>query len=189
MPVSVKTKGTLDKLATRLKPNTAKAVLVGIDATEAAEVAQYARYVEYGWVQRVTERQARFLYKTLPAEDKAFAPLPGASLVNPPRPFLRGTFAAEGKNWREVLMRSMGRDLFDLDLALTRVGVVAVEDIKQTIVRGGTSQQTFARRAPMTLALYEAFRRGRKGKGGNDTTDKPLVLSGVLLNSISFQLE
>lgn len=183
MTISIKASGNLASLQKKLEQRMPKSVLVGID--DKSDVAEYAKYVEYGWVQRVTEKQSRYLAGVLGGS----APAPGSSLVNPPRPFLRGTFSAERKKWKDVMQNSLARDLFNFDLALIRVGMVAAEDIRETIVKGGTSKQKFPKRSSLTMAFYQALKGDRKGEGGNSDTDKPLVLSGSLLNAITYKLE
>ena len=183
MTISIKASGNLASLQKKLEQRMPKSVLVGID--DKSDVAEYAKYVEYGWVQRVTEKQSRYLAGVLGGS----APAPGSSLVNPPRPFLRGTFSAERKKWKYVMQNSLARDLFNFDLALIRVGMVAAEDIRETIVKGGTSKQKFPKRSSLTMALYQALKGDRKGSVGNSDTDKPLVFSGSLLNAITYKLE
>ena len=87
------------------------------------------------------------------------------------------------------MQNSLTRDPFNFELALIRVGMVAAEDIRETIIKGGTSKQKFPKRSSLTMALYQALKGDRKGSGGNSDTDKPLVLSGSLLNAITYKLE
>ena len=168
----------------KLKGIGKKKVVVGIFDRE---IAQYAVYVEYGWVQRTTVKLAAFLNWALGGYAKAGIK-PGIALVNPPRPFLGGTFLAEHDNWKKILQNALKRDL-DPEKALTLVGQKAAEDVRQTIIKGGTSDEEFPRRSPLTLALLQAQSAGHKVSTLSATaTDKPLQLSGALLNSITFEV-
>jgi hypothetical protein len=166
-----------------------------------ASIAPYATYVEYGWVQRVTGKQSLFLSnaigKPVPRREdgkpnfQAAAIKPGMALVNPPRPFLRGTMAAEAPKWRETAKKALHKTL-DKEKALAILGRQAADDVRMTITSGGTSKGKFPERASLTMELYrqKAEAKGRKGKGGgNLTTAKPLVLTGKLMNSIGFQVK
>ena len=69
------------------------------------------------------------------------------------------------------------------------VGLTAVADIKKTIATGGTSEETFEPRAPLTMQLYSGQAAGHQTDGtGNLSVTKPLVRTGAMLNSIGFQL-
>jgi hypothetical protein len=166
-----------------------------------ASIAPYATYVEYGWVQRVTGKQSLFLSnaigKPVPRREdgkpnfQAAAIKPGMALVNPPRPFLRGTMAAEAPKWRETAKKALHKTL-DKEKALAILGRQAADDVRMTITSGGTSKEKFPERSSLTMELYrqKAEAKGRKGKGGgNLTTAKPLVLTGKLMNSIGFQVK
>ena len=102
---------------------------------------------------------------------------PGAALVNPPRPFLRGTLVAEQEKWKGVLKKAL-RGLQDPASALTVLGTVAAQE-----------------RAPLTMELYAAQSAGRKTGGKNHSskassaTTQPMVLSGALLHSIAFEVK
>jgi hypothetical protein len=166
-----------------------------------ASIASYATYVEYGWVQRVTGKQSLFLSnaigKPVPRREdgkpnfQAAAIKPGMALVNPPRPFLRDTMAAEAPKWRKTAKKALHKTL-DKERALAILGRQAADDVRMTITSGGTSKEKFPERSSLTLELYrqKAEAKGRKGKGGgNLTTAKPLVLTGKLLNSIGFEVK
>ena len=180
----VKTSSEQLKKLDKLKGIGKKKVVVGIFDRE---IAQYAVYVEYGWVQRTTVKQAAFLNWVLGGYAKAGIK-PGIALVNPPRPFLGGTFLAEHDNWKKILQNALKRD-WDPEKALTLVGQKAAEDVRQTIIKGGTSDEEFPRRSPLTLALLQAQSTSHKASTPSATaTDKPLQLSGALLNSITFEV-
>ena len=167
-----------------------------------ASIAPYATYVEYGWVQRVTGKQSLFLSnaigKPVPRREdgkpnfQAAAIKPGMALVNPPRPFLRGTMAAEAPKWRETAKKALHKTL-DKEKALAILGRQAADDVRMTITSGGTSKETFPERSPLTMALYKPLNKSRGKKGGrgagNVSTSKPLVLTGKLMNSIGFELK
>lgn len=152
-----------------------------------ASVAPYAAYVEYGWVQRVTDKQAGYLNRQLGKHTMKA----GMALVNPPRPFLKGTMAAEAPKWRETAKKALQKTR-DKEKALAILGTQAADDVRMTIKRGGTSKEKFPERAPLTMELYrqQSKGKGRKGNGGgNASTTKPLVLTGKLLNSIGFEVK
>lgn len=150
------------------------------------EIATYASYVEFGSVQRVTAKQAWwFRHQGIKHPPKA-----GSALVNPARPFMRSTVAACSKDWAELFARAIKKQgLEKIDVALSLVGIKASEDIKETLVNGGTKLDTFDRRAGLTMELYEREAKGHASDGsGNMHTDKPLVKTGSLLNAISYRL-
>lgn len=182
----VRSSGDGGKIASQLVAIKNRKVQIGVLDGPARE---YAAFVEFGWVQKTTQKQAAFLNWVLGIPPtKGFKA--GAPLVNPPRPFLSGTYDAEFAKWQKI-MRSALKNSRDSGKALSAVGHVAVEDIKQTIRNGGTSKMQFQKRSPVTLALYKAFaKKGghRLSKGGSDSSDKPLEQSGELLKSISFKL-
>lgn len=180
----VKTRSEPLKKLDKLKGFGKKKVVVGIFNRE---IAQYAVYVEYGWVQRTTVKQAAFLNWVL-GRNFENGIKPGIALVNPPRPFLGGTFLAEHDNWKKILKNDLKRNR-DPEKALTLVGQKAAEDVRQTIIKGGTSDEKFPSRSPLTLALLQAQSAGhRVSKPSATATDKPLQLSGALLNSIAFEV-
>lgn len=169
------------------------------------EIAKYATYVEFGWAQRVTAKQSLYLSnaigKPVPrggdgkfAWDEA-AIKPGTALVNPPRPFLRGTLAAEGKKWLKALKTTL--KLGDAPMkALATVGVIAQQDITETIARGGTSKEKFPERSELTMAILDQAQKGRKRPRGKNVSatsatnrTQPLVLTGRLLNAIRFDVK
>lgn len=170
-----------DKAIKDLK--TAKRVEVGI--IDDQEVAAYATYQEYGWVQRVTKKQS---YWFRGQGLGGMAPLTGSSLVLPPRPFLRSTLQAEGDKWSQVFANAV-RASGSIEYGLQMVGVTAVGDVKTTIATGGNRSETFAPRAPLTMALYSNASQGHATDGtGNLSVSKPLVRTGAMLNAIGFQL-
>lgn len=149
------------------------------------EMATIASYQEYGWVQRVTARQAGWFRRQLGSGPKV-----GTALVLQPRPFFRGTIAAESKNWAGTYRQALkvyGPD--NAYKALLVTAIKASEDIKATMINGGTSDGKFHDRKPLTQALYSAQAGGREKDGtGNIEGPKPLIKSGALLNSIGYQL-
>lgn len=189
------------KIFEQIKEATAKSGLfvdVGINAQDGskeyeakggtgatATVAEVATYQEFGWVQQVTGKQSRFLHSAFGVRAKK-----GGTLMMPPRPFLRGTLQSESKNWVEAFGNAIGRrGVENLTDSLLEVGMLAQNDIQNTIANGGTEQEKFPRRSAMTMAIYEALSRDHRTDGtGGISGDKPLFRSGVLLNSISYQL-
>lgn len=155
-----------------------------------SNVAGYATAVEYGWAKRVTPKMSKwFTRQGVPVRV-------GTALVNPPRPFLRGTMAAEAEKWKRVAANDLKLTGGDLRHAAGMVGTVAVDDVRETIRKGSTRLQRFPRRSPLTMALYDAMLRGKKkpsGKNVNDRanirTTKPLEFSGALSHSIAFEVK
>lgn len=160
--------------------DTAHAIEVGVLD---AEIATYASYVEFGWVQRVTPKQAGWFIN----QGVEHPPKVGGALVNPARPFMRSTVAACSKDWADLFARAVKKQGIDgIDVALNLVGIKACDDIKETLVNGGTKLDTFDRRAGLTMELYEREAADHQTDGsGNLETDKPLVKTGSLLNAIS----
>lgn len=186
MGISFKSERLCEEL--RKRANAAagrKAIRVGITKED---VVDYARYVEFGWVQSVTSKQRGFFIGA------GVYPPPnvGTSLVNPPRPFLRGTVKAEEKKWQRILQNALAKT-GDPVKALDTVGAIAVNDVMNAIASGGTSKEKFERRSPLTMAMLEASAKDHKASGknvagkSNSNTDKPLVLTGRLLNSIGYK--
>lgn len=191
----------LEGLAKQYGNRAAKVVEVGVTD---ASIAEYAQYVEFGWVQRVTPKQSLFLSgaigRPVPLSDRGrpdfskAAIKPGTALVNPPRPFLRGTLVAEQEKWKGVLKKAL-QGLQDPASALTVLGTVAAQDVQATIASGGTTKEKFQERAPLTMELYAAQSAGRKTGGkkhsskASSATTQPMVLSGALLHSIAFEVK
>lgn len=194
----------IEKVAKQYDQPNAREVEVGVTD---ASIAEYAQYVEFGWVQSVTPKQSLYLSNAIgqpvPFENgqpvwKEAAIKPGSALVNQPRPFLRGTLAAEQGKWRETLRKALHK-FQDSAIALAVLGTVAAQDVQETITRGGTSKERFPERSSLTMALYEAAATGGKKKGkkarkgqsakSNTATTQPLIYSGALLHSIGFEVK
>lgn len=158
-----------------------------------AAVATYASYNEFGWVQSVTARQARFLGAKYGVNLK-----PGNSLILPPRPFMRGTLNAKRDEWLERFRGyAQQTGLNRLDQALALIAEEAANDVKMTILNGGVEgQPPFPKRSPITMAIlsaesaYTAKGRRRKMDGtGNVSTDQPLKNTGVMLSKVGYWLK
>lgn len=156
-----------------------------------AELATIASYLEYGWVQTVTPKQYGFFLARY-----GLAIPPGAHLVNPPRPFLRGTAQAEGPQWSKLFQAVVkARGLFAMPDALLVVGERAQQDVMQTIATGGTSKQDFPPRSELTMTMYgldeqyteSGNKRKRDGSGGQDR-EQALYKTGRLHKSIGYWL-
>lgn len=149
------------------------------------EIATYGAYQEFGWVQRVTAKQARWFSRQGLGK---YAPHVGSSLVLPPRPFMRGTLQAKTAEWEKTASRAI-MATHSVSKGLQILGMTVVSDIKKTLVRGGTGAETFEERRPLTMRLYANQAAGHRTDGtGNISVKKPLVKTGALLNSIGFQL-
>ena len=155
-------------------------------------IAQYAVYQEYGWVQRVTLKQAPWFAN----QGVSQPPDLGNSLVLPPRPFFRATIDACRDDWSKLFTRTLkvlGPDEFLTALQLT--AQKAAEDFRATVHNGGTSKVKFEYRAPLTMELYQqqsattSKGKARKISDGNVSTTQPLVKTGAMLNSIGLQLK
>ena len=185
----------LEGLAKQYGNRAAKVVEVGVTD---ASIAEYAQYVEFGWAQRVTPKQSLFLSgaieRPVPLSDRGRPAFSRTALLNPPRPFLRGTLVAEQEKWKGVLKKAL-QGLQDPASALTVLGTVAAQDVQATIASGGTTKEKFQERAPLTMELYAAQSAGRKTGGKNHSskassaTTQPMVLSGALLHSIAFEVK
>ncbi len=151
---------------------------------------EYGVYLEYGWVQKVTPKQAAYLRGTSGVN----VPV-GATLYNPPRPFFRGTKDAEGEKWLKVLKNAVAHyqteDIFTAhEKALNLVGLLATQDIQETLVSGGTKKMKFAKRSPLTMAILKAIANGHQSDGsGTTASEQSGNLSGLLAKSIGFEIE
>nr|DAO35467.1 MAG TPA: virion morphogenesis protein [Caudoviricetes sp.] len=185
--VRLNTKG-LDAIIDSFNGKPVSRVLVGIGSNH-KDVQEYATYVEYGWVQRVTEKQ-QWWFRGQGIKDP---PKAGAALVSQPRPFLRGTLMAEASNWAKGFAASL-RESRDIHRSLVELGTQAMQDVQDTIRRGGTRNGQFPERKNLTMELYAAdAARHKVSKGAsaisNSSTRQPLTLSGALQNSIAFQVD
>lgn len=189
MAITISKARVFEQFQSKLKAQSEKKLLVGVMTPD---IATYAMYLEYGWVQQVTPAQNAYLNAQLGrAHQQQFT-----TLYMPPRPFMRSTYAEKKKEWIEKF-RSVLLNTLDVDQALGIMGQLAVDDIKETIIRAGTDKGAFPRRSPLTMALFEAqgeiakSRKAKKGKNlpSNVTTDKPLILSGKLVGSITWKLQ
>lgn len=152
-------------------------------------MATLAAYLEYGWAQTVTPKQTGFFLARYGIDIQ-----PGMHLVNPPRPFLRGTAAAEGENWKKLFAAVIkARGIQALPDALQFVGERAQQDVMQTIANNGTSKQAFPPRSELTRIMYglddqyteSGNERRRDGTGGQDR-EQALVRKGILHKSIGY---
>ena len=174
------------KVRKRAKEQKAKGHSVAVGITDPA-IATYAAYNEFGWVQAVTPKQQAYFTPQL----GEYAPRAGNSLVSPPRPFMHATFVAKHERWTKIAKKApkvLG--ITDTEKLLSLLGQEAVSDIKQTIKNAGTEGQSFAPRAPMTMALHESQTAGKKTDGtGGASGSKPLTLSGRMIGSIHYEIE
>lgn len=95
-------------------------------------------------------------------------------LTHPPRPFMQPTFNNQKSKWQKVLANTISQQKNNIDVkkALTTVGVVAQDDIKDSIdewAKNGTP-----RNAPATIA--------KKG------FDAPLIETGQMRDSVHFKV-
>lgn len=165
MAVTVKMSLSADELKRRLKTKLeektkAPRLMVGVNN---ADVATYAQYLEYGWVQRVTPKQAGFFRGVHGVNLKV-----GTVLTNPPRPFLRDTARAEGANWGEMFKKAF-IELGSAEKAIKFLGLHAPADVKETLSKAGTSLGAFVPRSPLTL-LMAKNNHNPKGTHRTDST-------------------
>lgn len=165
MAVTVKMSLSGDELKRRIKNKVeektkAPRLMVGVNN---AEVATYAQYLEYGWVQRVTPKQAGFFRGVHGVSLKV-----GSVLTNPPRPFLRDTARAEGENWGKLFKQGF-IDLGSAENAIRFLGLHAPRDVVETLAKAGTSLGAFPLRSPLTL-LMAKNNHNPKGRNRKDST-------------------
>lgn len=186
MAIRVLSNNLTGKLLENIKANASKKLLVGVMNSD---TATYAMYLEYGWVQRVTPKQNAWLNAQLGTNYKF------STLSNPPRPFMRATFAQKNKEWAELFKAQLIRTQ-NVKTAFETLGTVVVADIQKTINEGGCPAGSFPKRSPLTMAMFEALGENQKvrkiQRGGalpnNTTTTQPMKLSGKLLASISMKV-
>lgn len=199
--ISVKNAETLKKLASLSKP-AEKGTAFKVGIIDDPEVATYAAYNEFGWVQRVTPKQAVYLSGRLNFSVKqngfAKAPIkPGMTLSSPPRPFLRGTADAKKEEWRDLIAQGIKTiGVQQLPKIIELVARQAQADVQETIKNNGTEKQKFPDRSSLTKKLYEGgfatTSSGRSRKIESDSgagRDKALFLSGTLLQSIGYEIK
>lgn len=183
----------LKKLASDLEQVCKTQCTVGIKDMKGADgvsTQEYSVYLEYGWVQKVTPKQAGYLRHASGIN----VPV-GATLSNPPRPFFRGTKDAEGEKWLKILKNAVAHyqidDIFTAhEKALNLIGLLATQDIQETLVSGGTKKMKFAKRSPLTMAILKAKANGHQSDGtGTTASAQSGNLSGMLVKSIGFEIE
>lgn len=178
----------VDKLKQDMQQAIKGATKVEVGITDPA-VAEYATYVEFGWVQRVTPKQSLFFA----GRGVSHPPKAGNSLVNPARPFFRGTIAQRAEHWNKLLKKYVKANGIDsLQSGLMLAAQEAQADIVETITRGQVvgGGETFAERSNLTMELY-ANESADKSKDGTGTVDtrKPLEKSGDLVRSIGWRFK
>ena len=186
--VSIKD-GKLKKLLKDVREASKATIAVGVLGNP--EVATYASYNEFGWVQRVTPKQAHFLNKTY-----GLTLNPGYTLMSPPRPFLRSTARDSAKDWANTLgkgIRVLGPE--KIEEALLLVGRQAQVDVQKTIKNAGTDKEKFPLRSPMTMQIYQVkdaeTAKGNKRnieRGSGSARPQALFKTGVLLGAIGYEL-
>lgn len=163
-----------------------KSVLIGITDPE---IATYATYQEFGWVQRVTKAQHRFLGSIVGFDN---APKVGGSLVLQPRPFMRGTMEAKAGEWFEkfgAYLETYG--LENLEDALAFVGQEATQDIQNSIENNGVDGgERFFERKPLTMAIYSALYKNKRTDAESGVTRRQaLVKTGAMRTAVHFLIE
>lgn len=169
-----------------------KRVIANVGIVDNPEIAKYAVYNEYGWVQRVTPRQAGFFRHNF-----GINLTPNNTLMSPPRPFLRATAGAKRKAWEETMsksIKSVGIDNYEKAVEMT--ARVAQADIQETIKNNGAEGQKFPDRSDLTLQIYaqqEALtHKGNKRKISNDSGTarrQALLKTGAMLGAIGYEIQ
>ncbi len=189
--VSIKSDLVLRKLSDLKKPASKGAgFIVGI--LNNPEVATYAAYNEFGWVQHVTAKQ-QWWFRGQRVKNP---PKEGNTLMSPPRPFLRATAAAKKDEWRKAVEEGISAlGVQNIPQVMELVARQAQVDVQETIRNGGTDQQKFPERSPLTLELYQAkdakTSKGSKRKIEGDSGSarkQALFRSGKLLQSIGYEI-
>lgn len=98
----------------------------------------------------------------------------GTRRGTPPRPFMRNTVAEKKEAWARQLSASLlyGRSFAE---ALDVVGMVVVQDMRQTIQKGVPPSS-----APATIAF--------KKRIGKEYANTPLILTATMLKSIAHEV-
>lgn len=173
----------IEDICRKLRRDASKVVFVGI--LDEPAVATYGMYVEFGWTQRVTAKQ-HYAFRAWWGINRPI----GSVLYNPPRPFMRGTLAAQRTTWRDLAANYLVMHDWNIVNSLAFIGQVATNDVKQTIATGqvtGTNY-TFPLRSDFTMTAYAARGAGHRVTNGNITTRKPLVLTGAMMH-ITYRVE
>lgn len=166
----------------------------GASENDGTPISEIATYLENGWTQTVTQRQAGwFRAQGHPLRE-------GSTLTLPARPSFHQTFERNSEKWEKLGRNALKKsaDAFAQDpegvgtATLTLVAQVAQEDLKETILTNGHGE--FAPRAPLTMAMYSQSMRGHRSGGANHDptnnteTDKALVHTGKFLHSIIYEI-
>lgn len=186
--VKIKNPGALQKIADAIP----KKASVKVGIIDNPEIATYGAYNEFGWVQRTTPKQRRFLGKEFDVHLKK-----GTILMNPPRPFLRATASAKSEDWSEIFSESLKRlGIKNFRQAAKIMARQAQADVQLTIRNNGTDQEPFPDRSGMTAKIYavkdERTAKGKKRKRERDSgsaSEKALVKTGALLSAIGYEIE
>lgn len=191
MPVKVNL-ANLKRLQKQIKKLGAVTLKVGVrddmQYPDGPKVADVAVWQEYGWAQVVTHKQIGWF-----AGQGIHMPL-GSTLHLPPRPVFHATAAANKSKWQVTFQRLVKNKLATAPeqiimqgMALT--GQMVQQDLQDTIINGGAGGQPFARRSPLTMALYAAQAQGHRVQGRNQTTtNKPLYRTGLFAESIAYEI-
>ena len=167
-------------------------VLAGATYPNGTPISEVATYLEYGWTQKVTKKQLGYLWAHGANIGR------NAVLNMPPRPIFRATAEAKRARWIKLGTNSLkgineSNVLNKITKTLLLLGMVAQEDIQDTIQNGGTGSVSFALRSPMTMAMYGHAINAEGHKlddtPNQSTTLKPLYRSGLLSASIVFNIE
>lgn len=148
-------------------------------------MAQIAQWLERGWAQHITAKQAGYFRANFGMNLKV-----NNVLYMPPRPFLTLTAKKNMSAWLNLYKRAVSKGKMSPLDALSLTARTAQEDVRQTIINGGVGGVRFAERSPMTMNLYRERTQGKKTEAGAGmTTTKPLFATGALFNSIAYLIK
>lgn len=197
MPVHADLSG-IQRLVAGLRKLERVGARVGVEAgaseDDGTPIGEIATYLENGWTQSVTPRQAGWF------RAQGFPMAVGATLTLPARPSFHHTAERNGEKWQRLAGNILKKraDEFAKDpegvgtAALAMAAQVAQEDLQETIRTNGHGE--FAPRSPLTMAMYAQTMQGHRSGGANHDptnnteTDKALVHTGKFLHSIIFEI-
>lgn len=194
MANSITVDGEIEAVLAKIKVPDSLSVKVGIldGATneKGDPIAPYAAANEFGATINVPEHQRDLNFKVSKNGKSRFSKLskanfqqsvnvPAHTVTIPPRPFMRSTIADKGKAWGDALKTQIqrnGTSMEGIRNALTAVGEMAANDIRQTIQNGVAPAN-----AQSTV--------DKKRRKGNADPAHTLVDSGSMQAAISYEVD
>lgn len=172
----------MKQLEKAIKETSKIRVVIGITDPD---VAKYASFVEFGWAQRVTQRQHNFFF------NQGIDLKVNSLLINPPRPFFRDTINKYLGLWCKVgiynYKAEIKSDPLNIGNAsfkyLESIGRLGKNGLQATIGSGGV-EFGYPQRSNLTITIMSTFRHGKPIGGGT----KPLEDTGRLFDSINYEM-